>query len=50
MDSGVPVKDVSLPNGLRWDVSGSFNGRDQGVWELVIDLDTNRIVHFNFTK
>ncbi|ALS37499.1 hypothetical protein ABID30_001471 [Enterococcus rotai] len=50
MDSGVPVKDVSLPNGLRWDVPGSVNGRGQGVWELVVDLETNKIVHFNFTK
>ncbi|WP_220038423.1 hypothetical protein [Enterococcus plantarum] len=50
MDSGIPVKDASLPNGLRWDVSGSFNGRGQGIWELVVDLDTNKIVHFNFTK
>lgn len=50
MDSATPVKDASLPNGLRWDVSGSFNGKGQGIWELVVDLDTNRIVHFNFTK
>ncbi|SEO96330.1 hypothetical protein SAMN04488134_1233, partial [Amphibacillus marinus] len=50
MDSRIPVKDVSLPNGLRWDVPGSFNGRGQGIWELVVDLDTNKIVHFNFTK
>ncbi|RYL87036.1 ribonuclease YeeF family protein [Sporolactobacillus sp. THM19-2] len=50
IDSGIPVKDASLPNGLRWDVMGSFNGRGKGTWELVIDLDTNKIVHFNFTK
>ncbi|PCW74421.1 hypothetical protein A7N88_11165, partial [Listeria monocytogenes] len=50
MDSRMPIKDIYLPNGLRWDVSGSFNGRGQGNWELVVDLDTNKIVHFNFTK
>jgi Uncharacterized conserved protein len=50
IDSRIPVKDASLPNGLRWDVMGSFNGRGKGTWELVIDLDTNKIVHFNFTK
>lgn len=50
MDSGVPVKDVSLPNGMRWDVPGSFNHCGAGTWELVVDLDSNKIVHFNFTK
>jgi hypothetical protein len=34
MDARIPVKDASLPNGLRWDMPGSFNGRGQGFWEL----------------
>jgi len=38
MDAGKPVKDTFLPNGLRWDIPGSFNGRGQGIWELVIAL------------
>ena len=45
---GIPVKDKYLPNGWRWEVEGSFNGRSNGIWELVVDLDTNQIVHFNF--
>ncbi len=47
MNSTSPIKDVSLSNGLRWD--GIFRG-SSGTWELVVDLDTNTIVHFNFTK
>ena len=43
-----PVKDKFLPNGLRWDVEGAFNGRKEGIWELVIDMDKKQIVHFNF--
>ena len=48
IDGGIPVKDKYLPNGWRWEVEGSFNGRSNGIWELVVDLDTNQIVHFNF--
>jgi hypothetical protein len=48
MGAGNPVKDKFLNNGLRWDVSGTFRGSN-GKWELVVDLDTNTIVHFNFT-
>ena len=48
IDGGIPVKDKYLPNGWRWEVKGSFNGRSNGIWELVVDLDTNQIVHFNF--
>ena len=47
---GIPVKDKYLPNGLRWEVEGTFNGRSSGIWELVVDLDTNQVVHFNFTN
>lgn len=47
MNGGIPAKDSFLQNGLRWDVSGNFRG-SEGVWELVVDLDTNTIVHFNF--
>lgn len=48
MGAGSPVKDTVLNNGLRWDIPGSFRG-SKGIWELVVDLDTNTIVHFNFT-
>jgi len=45
-----PVPDPGgLANGWRWDVPGMFRG-SQGTWELVIDLDTNRVVHWNFTR
>ena len=50
IDGGIPVKDKYLPNGLRWEVEGTFNGRSSGIWELVVDLDTNQVVHFNFTN
>ncbi|HHT7755650.1 TPA: hypothetical protein ACT2GM_001648 [Streptococcus suis] len=50
INSAVPTKDKYLPNGWRWDVSGSFNGRSEGNFELVIDLDNNIITHFNFTR
>ena len=32
---------------LRWDTPGNFRGR-AGTWELVIDTDANKILHFNF--
>jgi RHS repeat-associated protein len=47
MDNGTPVKDLFLTNGLKWIVPGSFRGTT-GVWELIVDLDSNRIVHFLF--
>ncbi|GJM72462.1 hypothetical protein HMSSN036_46780 [Paenibacillus macerans] len=47
MNAGTPVRDASLKNGLRWDVVGTFRG-STGKWQLVIDLDSNTIVHFNF--
>jgi len=49
MESGIPVKDSFLENGLRWDVEGTFKG-STGTWELVIDLNTNTVVHFNFVN
>ena len=48
MNAKSPVKDLYLKNGLRWDVPGSFRG-SRGGWELVVDLDNKKIVHFNFT-
>lgn len=48
MKGSTPVKDKILRNGLRWDTPGSYNG-SEGIWELVIDLDTNRVTHFLFT-
>ena len=47
MESTVPVPDVVLQSGLRWDVSGAFRG-STGTWELVVDISTNTVVHFNF--
>lgn len=32
---------------LRWDTPGKFRGRE-GTWELVIDAEANKILHFNF--
>lgn len=48
MSAQKPVPDPGgLPNGVRWDVQGTYNSKS-GVWELVIDKDTNTIVHFLF--
>jgi hypothetical protein len=49
MGSKHPVRDVILDNGLRWDVPGTFRGK-AGTWELVVDMNTNTIVHFNFVR
>lgn len=48
MKGSNPVKDKMLRNGLRWDTPGTYNG-SRGRWELVIDLDTNKVTHFLFT-
>lgn len=43
-----PVLDPGgVPTTLRWDTPGALNGR-AGTWELVIDSQTNTILHFNF--
>jgi RHS repeat-associated protein len=47
MNSGVPVPDAFLSNGLKWEVPGTFNG-NEGIWELVVDKDTNTVVHLLF--
>jgi RHS repeat-associated protein len=47
IESGTPAADKFVPGALRWEVPGSFNG-SQGVYELVIDPATNRILHFLF--
>ena len=50
MKAGKPIPDPGgIPNGLRWDVPGSFGGKE-GVWELVVDKDNNTIVHFLFNS
>jgi hypothetical protein len=47
MNGGTPKQYKALSNGLRWDVPGAFNGK-KGIWELVVDKDTNTIFHFLF--
>ena len=42
-----PVADRWVSTAMRWDVPGFFRGRS-GTWELVVDLATNTIIHFNF--
>lgn len=49
MKGSTSVRDKYLANGLRWDTPGSYNG-SEGIWELVIDLDANRVTHFLFTN
>ena len=48
MHGSNPIKDPGgLSNGWRWNTPGFANGKD-GIWELVIDLDSDTIVHFLF--
>ena len=47
MNAELPQKDQFLKNGLKWVVEGVCKGK-KGVWELVINLDKNEIVHFLF--
>jgi len=48
MEAAKPIKDPGgLANGWRWDVAGTFNGRN-GIWELVVDANKNMVVHFLF--
>ncbi|WBW98146.1 hypothetical protein [Oceanirhabdus sp. W0125-5] len=50
MNAKSPISDPGgIVNGLRWDVPGSFAGKE-GVWELVVNGDTNTIVHFLFNS
>ena len=45
---GTPRVDPGgIPGGLRWDVPGAVNG-SSGTWELVVNPETNTIVHFLF--
>jgi hypothetical protein len=47
MKSADPIKDTFLQNGLKWVVEGVYNG-SKGVYELVVNVDTQTIVHFLF--
>lgn len=47
MHSTPPKIDTYVPSGLRWDVPGTFRGTP-GIWELVVDVATNTVLHFNF--
>ncbi|WP_413798584.1 DUF6531 domain-containing protein [Streptomyces iranensis] len=50
MEGSAPYTDPRGAEGaVRWDTPGSFHGRE-GKWELVIDTNTNTILHFNFTR
>ena len=47
--AGIPQKDQFVKNGLKWLIDGSCNGKN-GIWELVVDLDKNEIIHFVFNS
>ncbi|MFT3788420.1 MAG: polymorphic toxin-type HINT domain-containing protein [Tepidisphaeraceae bacterium] len=48
MNSGAPRPDPQgVPNALRWDVSGTFNGSN-GIYELVVDVDRKLVLHYLF--
>ena len=49
MSASKPIKDAILKNGLKWNSEGTFRGI-KGIWELVIDRDTNTIVHLLFKE
>ena len=42
-----PVPDTFVPGALRWDVLGTFAGK-LGVWELVVNPQTQQVLHFLF--
>lgn len=43
-------KTASIFGGRALNLFLNNNLVNQGFWELVVDLDTNKIVHFNFTE
>jgi hypothetical protein len=50
MEARPPIPDPGgVPDALRWDVPGSFRGSD-GTWVLVVDPNTNTVLHFVFEK
>ncbi len=49
MEAGDPQPDLRTPNDLRWDIPGFF-GKKEGIWELVVDPETQRILHFLFNS
>ena len=50
MKAKKPIPDPGgIPDGLRWDVPGSFGGKE-GTWELVVNKDKNTIVPFLFNS
>ncbi|MGW2843260.1 RHS repeat-associated core domain-containing protein [Streptomyces sp. NPDC001493] len=50
MEGSAPKMDPRGAAGaVRWDTPGDMNGRS-GTWELVVDTETNTILHFNFVR
>ena len=49
MDATDPLQDEFVKTALRWDVPGEFRGA-AGIWELVVDTETNTVLHFNFVS
>jgi len=39
----------SVATALAWKVPGFFNG-SEGFWELVVEMESNTILHFNFVR
>ncbi len=50
MEAGTPIPDPQgVAGALRWNVTGSLNGTE-GVWELVVNIDTKTVLHFLFNS
>jgi len=50
MDSVAPTADPGgVSTALRWVAPGSYSGSD-GVYELVVDPATNKVLHFLYTS
>ncbi|MGW0421970.1 RHS repeat-associated core domain-containing protein [Streptomyces sp. NPDC003015] len=50
MEGSAPKLDPRGTSGaVRWDTPGAMNGKS-GTWELVVDTNTNTILHFNFVR
>ena len=49
ISTGKGIPDATAKGALNFRVPGAFRGSN-GTWELVIDINKNKIYHFNFTK
>ena len=49
INSALPTPDDQISSGLKWVVEGTYKG-SKGIYELVIDQETNTVLHFLFSS